>query len=199
ATANPIRLDEIAVRKGRLRIFVDHPLIAVRRRVVDVEVVLLHVLAVVALTIRQAEIALLEDRVVLVPQSEREAQPLAVVAQARDAVLAPPIGPRSSLVVGEVGPRIAVVAVVLAYRAPLAVAPVGAPATPVASLAGLPQAALLGRRGEGRVGGPSFSRHGRVLAAAAGGRRRSCVGADDRASQGGYPPTESATLHPPFR
>ncbi len=43
---------------------------------VQVEVVLLDVLSVVPLTVGQAEQALLEDRVLPVPEREREAEPL---------------------------------------------------------------------------------------------------------------------------
>ena len=84
----------------------------------------------------EAEQALLEDRVRAVPQREREAQLLAVVADPREPVLAPAVGARARLVVGEVAPGVAAVAVVLADRAPLALAQVRAPrlhGTPVRS------------------------------------------------------------------
>ena len=122
-----VRRDEVVVRERGLRVLVEPALVGVRREVVDVEVVLLDVLAVVALGVRQAEQPLLEDRVAPVPQREREAQPLLVVADPGDAVLAPAVGARPGLVVGEVRPRVAVVAVVLADRAPLALAEVGPP------------------------------------------------------------------------
>src|SRR5206468_4958217 len=47
-----------------------------------------------------------------------------------EAVLAPAIGAGAGLVVGEVVPRIAVLAVVLAHRAPLPLAQVGPPLLP---------------------------------------------------------------------
>ena len=101
-----------------------------RRQVVEVEVVLLHVLAMVALRVGQAEEPLLQDRVPSVPQSDREAQDLLVVALSGQAVLAPPVRPGARLVVREVRPGVSVVAVVLPYRAPLALAQVRAPPTP---------------------------------------------------------------------
>jgi len=64
----------------------------VGREVVDVEVVLLDVLAVVPLGVGQPEQPLLEDRVVLVPQRKRQAQPLLLVADTGPSVLAPPVG-----------------------------------------------------------------------------------------------------------
>ena len=90
---------------GALRILVEALHVRVARDVVEVEVVLLHVLAVIALVAGEAEQPLLEDRVRAVPQREREAQPLPVVADAGDAVLAPAVGARSRVVVREVFPR----------------------------------------------------------------------------------------------
>jgi hypothetical protein len=71
----------------------------VSRRAVEVEVVLLDVLAVVSLAVGQAEQPLLEDRVLAVPQGEGKAQPLVVVAETREAILAPMIGTRARLIV----------------------------------------------------------------------------------------------------
>src|ERR1700730_801999 len=100
------------------------------RRAVDLEVVFLDVLAVVPLAVGQADQALFEDRVLAVPQRHGKAQPLMVVAEARKAVFAPVIGAGPRLVVREIIPRIAVLAVVLADRAPLALTEIGAPLLP---------------------------------------------------------------------
>src|SRR4051794_11430555 len=100
--------------------------------VVDVEVVLLHVLAVVALGVGQPEQPLLEDRVVPVPQTQGETHQPLVVADAREPVLTPAVGARAGLVMGEVVPCIAVVAVVLTNGPPLTLAEVGAPLPPAA-------------------------------------------------------------------
>ncbi len=142
--AGPVGGDEVVVRELGVRVLVQPALVAVGRQVVDVEVVLLHVLAVVALGVGQAEQALLQDRVALVPQGQRQAEALLVVADAGEAVLAPAVGPGPRLVVGEVRPRIAVVAVVLAHRAPLALAEVRPPHPPRLARSGLDQALLLG-------------------------------------------------------
>ena len=84
----------------------------------------------VALAIVQAEQPLLEDRVLAVPQREGEAQPLVVVTETGETILTPMIGSRSRLIVREIIPCIAVLAVVLADRAPLAFAKVGASLLP---------------------------------------------------------------------
>ncbi len=132
--AAAVGVDEVGVRVGRLRVLVQVLHVRVGRRRVEVEVVLLDVLAVVALAVGQPEQALLEDRVAPVPQGEREAKHLVVVADAGQPVLAPAVGARTRLVVGEVVPGVAVVAVVLAHRAPLALAEVRAPLLPLDAL-----------------------------------------------------------------
>ena len=128
--SSPVRLDQVPVGKLALRVLVEVLHVRVRRRAVEVEVVLLHVLAVVALAVGEPEQALLQDRVALVPQRQRKAQPLLVVAESAEPVLAPPVGARARLVVGEVVPGVAVFAVVLADRAPLPLAEVGSPFLP---------------------------------------------------------------------
>src|SRR5882762_3435785 len=116
-----------------------------RRRRVEEEVVLLHVLAVVTLGPREAEQALLQNRVVPVPQGQGEAEAAVVVGDAADPVLAPAVRARPGVVVREVLPGGAVRAVVLAHRAPFARGQVGAPAPPVgAPLPGLLEPCLLG-------------------------------------------------------
>src|SRR5215467_6006551 len=115
-----------------------------RGRAVEVEVVLLDVLAVVALGVREPEHALLEHRVAPVPEGEREAQLLLVVADAGDPVLTPAIGARPRLFVGEVRPRVPAGAVVLPNRSPLPLTEIGTPPSPGDSLLiSVPKASLL--------------------------------------------------------
>jgi hypothetical protein len=64
----------------------------VGRSAVEVEVVLLHVFAVVALAVGQAEEALLEDRVLPVPEGDREAELLLVVGEPGQTVFPPAVG-----------------------------------------------------------------------------------------------------------
>ena len=70
--APAVLLDQARVGIFRLRILVVIAQVAVARRGVEVEVILLDVLAVVALVAGQAEGALLEDRIAAVPQRQRE-------------------------------------------------------------------------------------------------------------------------------
>src|SRR5262245_59386117 len=143
ARSAPIRLDEVTVRELPLRVLVEVLHVRVRRRGVDVEVVFLDVLAVVALAVGEPEEALLQDRVAFVPEGEGKAQPLAVVRDAPEAVLAPAISARPRLVVAEVVPRVAVHAVVFADRAPLPLAEIWSPLLPGdPALAGLVEPSL---------------------------------------------------------
>ncbi len=128
--AAPVLLDEVAVRERRLRVLVEPPHPRVGGRRVEEEVVLLEILAVVPLDVREAERALLEDRVALVPQCEPEAEELLLVADAREPVLAPAVRARAGLVVGEALPRVPVGAHVLTDGAPLPLRQVRAPAPP---------------------------------------------------------------------
>ena len=127
--------DEVAVRELLLRIVVAPAVPRVARQRVEVPPVLLRVLAVVALIAGEAEDPLLQDRVAAVPERESETEPLLDVAEAGEPVLAPAVRARPRVVVRQVLPRGAARAVVLAHRAPLALADVRAPEVPVARLA----------------------------------------------------------------
>lgn len=70
----------------------------------------------VPLAVGQPEEALLQDGIAPVPQGQGEAQPLPVVGDAGDAVLAPAVGAGAGMVVGEKIPGVAVFAVVLPDR-----------------------------------------------------------------------------------
>eukprot|EP00659_Diplonema_papillatum_P003495 gene3494-biopygen3434 len=122
--------DQVIVGKGRVRVFVEHAHVGMARHAIDEKVQFLDVFAVVALGVVQAEQAFLDDRVALVPQRQAQAPALGLVAEARQAILAPAVGAAAGMFVGEVAPGIAVGAVVFAHRAPLPLAQVGAPVTP---------------------------------------------------------------------
>jgi len=83
----PIRFHQIAI--GKLSLWILGISCKVGWRAVGVEVVLLYILAVIALTVGQAEQTLLQDRVPAVPQGEREAELLLVVGDPGQAVLSP--------------------------------------------------------------------------------------------------------------
>jgi hypothetical protein len=99
-------------------------------RAVEVEVVFLDILAVVPLAVGQPEEALLENGILAVPQRKGKAEPLLVVGDPSEAVLAPAIGPRAGMIVGEEVPGVSVFAVVLPNRPPLAFTQIGSPLFP---------------------------------------------------------------------
>ncbi len=120
-------LDELLVGVRRVRVEIAHPQVGVGRRRVEVVVDLFDVLPMVALLSGQAEQALLEDRIALVPERDREAETLLGVAEATEAVLSPAISAAARVGVREVIPRRAVAAVALAHGPPLPLAEVGPP------------------------------------------------------------------------
>src|SRR5579863_3672151 len=104
------------------------------RRAVEIEIQLLHVLAMVAFGIGQAKQALLENRIAPVPKRDAHAPVEFFVAEAADAVLAPAVRAAACLVMRKVLPGGAVRAVILAHGAPLAFAQVRAPAAPASDV-----------------------------------------------------------------
>ena len=91
--SSPVGFDQVPVGILPLRVLVEVLHVGVRRRAVEVEVVLLDILAMVRLAVGEPEQALFQDRVALVPQRQRKAQPLLVIAESAEPVLAPPVGP----------------------------------------------------------------------------------------------------------
>src|SRR5262249_8903992 len=102
-----------------------------RRGRIEVEVVLLHVFAVVSFVAGEAEEPFFEDGIAAIPQCDSEADVLMAIANTAEAIFAPAVGTRAGGIVGKVFPRGAVWTVVLADRRPLAFAQVGSPALPV--------------------------------------------------------------------
>src|SRR5215472_2040101 len=148
AAATPrVFFDQLFVRKPGLRIFVQHAHVAVRGSRIEIEIALLHILAVIALIPGEAKQAFLEDGIAPVPERHRETHQLVAVADSSDAVFAPAICARARMVVREVFPRRAVQAVIFANRAPLALGEVRSPALPILLVrASFFEAAVFGSR-----------------------------------------------------
>ena len=125
---------EILVGERGLRVVVAPAVPGVAGDGVEVPPVVLDVLTVVGLGPGQPERPLLEDRIAPVPQCQAQAQPLLAVAEAGQAVLAPAVGLGAGVVMRQVVPRLAVGAVILPDRAPLALAQIRTPRIPVAGL-----------------------------------------------------------------
>src|SRR4029453_8996237 len=93
SAAFAIRSYDRLVGESSLRVLVQILHVRMRRRRIEIEVVLLDVLAVVTLTVCEAEQPFLEDGIFAIPKGEREAQQLPLVGNARETILAPAIGP----------------------------------------------------------------------------------------------------------
>ncbi len=151
-----VLFDELLIGESRLRIFVQIPHVGVRGSGIQVEVTLLAVLAVISLVAGQTEEALLEDRVAAVPQRDGEADPLVPVGNTGNAVLVPAVSLGSGVVVRDVFPGRAVLAVVFPHRAPGPLAQIRPPALPVrSSIPGFFETLLLGSGLGHRVFGSS--------------------------------------------
>src|SRR2546422_5152189 len=131
AAAPLVLFDEPRVGNLALGILVETLHIGVGRRGVEVEVIVLDVLAVVPLRAGEAENPLLENRVLLVPEREREAEPLVIVRDPEETVLSPAIGAGPRVVMREVVPRRPVGGEVLTARPPLPLRQGGSPPPPV--------------------------------------------------------------------
>src|SRR6476469_255369 len=125
ARAARIRVHDVVVREGGLGVFVQPLHVRVGRRGIEIEVTLLYVLAVVSFGIAQTKEPLLQDRIVTVPERDGETQSLLQVAKPGEPVFSPVVRTGARVIVRDVLPRVAVLAVVFAYRSPLPLAEVG--------------------------------------------------------------------------
>src|SRR5262252_7044271 len=130
-TTTCVLVDQPLIRISGLRQLVEHARVSVTGHGIEIIIQLLDVLAVAALSVGQAKQPLLEDRIMPVPQRDREAQQLSVIGKAGNAILAPTIGAAARLVMRKIIPGGSPGAIVLAHRPPLALAEIRAPAAPV--------------------------------------------------------------------
>src|SRR5262245_23617550 len=131
AAASPVFVDQLTVWEFSLRILVKHPHITMRRRGIEIEVILLGIFSVIAFVSGQSEYAFLQNRIAPVPQRQGEADDLVPVADPGNSILAPAIGSRSGVIVRKKLPGGSARAVVLAHRAPLALGKVRPPTLPI--------------------------------------------------------------------
>src|SRR5262252_6786388 len=89
-----VGFDQIQIWEFALRILVEVLHVGVRGSAVDIEVVLLHVFAVIAFAVGKSEETLLQDGISLVPKGKSETEALAVVRNSSEAVFSPSISAR---------------------------------------------------------------------------------------------------------
>src|SRR5262245_58711420 len=129
--SSPILLEQLLIRILGLRVFIEIFHVRVRRRVVEIKIILLDVLAMVALAASQTKKPFFQDWILAVPEGKGEAQILMPVADTRYAIFVPAVGARASVIMREVIPRVAIGAIVFAHRAPGALGQKRAPTVPV--------------------------------------------------------------------
>src|SRR5258708_12154243 len=97
---------------------------------IQVVIELLHVFAMICLIVGKAEETFLQNRVMAIPQSNRQTKALLIVTDASDPVLAPAIRSTARMIVTEVFPRGAAARIVFSYCSPLPFTEIGPPASP---------------------------------------------------------------------
>src|SRR5262249_1154516 len=131
APAAAILLEKFRIGELRLWVLVEEFHVGVRGRGVQVEVVFLHILAVIAFVAAKPKQTFLQNRIAAIPERQRKANKLMAIRNASDAVFAPAVSARAGMIMREIVPGRAVGAVVLADRAPLALGKIGSPPFPV--------------------------------------------------------------------
>src|SRR4051812_2877146 len=99
ATAGEAFINQPFIRIRRLWVLVQELHVRMRRRGIQVVVILLAVLAVIALVPGYPKHPFFQDRIAAVPQRERKANLLMTVADTAQTVLIPAIGLGTSLIV----------------------------------------------------------------------------------------------------
>src|ERR1019366_10462262 len=97
-------LDELLIWESCLRVLIQILHVRMRRRRIEVEVILLHIFAVVALISCQPEKTLFENWIAPIPQRQRKADPLVAVADPADPVFSPAIRARTGMFVWKIFP-----------------------------------------------------------------------------------------------
>src|SRR6266567_5814605 len=88
----PIFFQQLSIGVSALRIFIKEFHVGVRGRAVEMEVILLHIFAVISFVARQAEETFLEDGIGLVPKCKTKTDELMAVTDPGKAILVPAIG-----------------------------------------------------------------------------------------------------------
>src|SRR4051812_13891877 len=127
---SPVRLHQIGIGERELWVLIKELHVRVSRRAVKVEVIFLDILTVVPLTVSEAEQAFFQDRIDPIPKPESETKDLFLVRNPSNSVFAPSVCPGPCMIVREVIPGVAVLAVVLPDRPPLPLREIRPPFSP---------------------------------------------------------------------
>jgi hypothetical protein len=75
-----------------MRILIKHLHVAVSRGIIQVEVILLHIFAVISFAVCESEETLLEDRIIAIPECQRKAKPTLFIANPSETIFTPSVG-----------------------------------------------------------------------------------------------------------
>src|SRR5882757_1666507 len=102
-----------------------------RRRRIQIKILLLHILPMIAFVPVQAKQPFLQNGVAPIPHRQTKTNHLMAIADAPNSVFAPSISSRTRMIVRKIFPRRAARAVVLAHRSPLPLGKIRPPALPI--------------------------------------------------------------------
>src|SRR4029079_7932835 len=125
-----VRLYQVNIRKCRLGILIQSFHVRMCRRAVQVEIIFLYILAMISLTVCQAKIAFLQNRIPPVPECKGKAESLPVVRYSCNAVFTPTVSTRPRMIMRKEIPGIAIFTVIFPHGSPLAFAQVWPPFFP---------------------------------------------------------------------
>src|SRR5262249_50410821 len=126
-----VLFNQLRVWKFCLRIFVESLLIGMRGRGIQIEVALFDIFAVVPLVIRETKEALLQNRILPIPERGRESQTALSITETKKAIFAPTIYAAARVIVWKVFPAISICRIILTHRPPLAFRKIRSPSAPV--------------------------------------------------------------------
>src|SRR5262245_23081447 len=129
--AAAILIDERLIWKGCLRVFVERLHVRMRGSAIQVVIIFFHVLPVIAFAVGQTEEPLFQNGVSVIPQRQCETEALMIVGNTQQAILSPTVGAGASMVVRQIIPGRAMLAVIFTDGSPLSLAQVRTPASPV--------------------------------------------------------------------
>src|SRR5919197_2802517 len=96
-----IFLHELTVGEGGLGAFVEILHVGVGRGRVEVEVIFLNVFPMVTLSATEAKEPFFQERITAIPERQGKTQPLVLIGDPGEAVFSPPVGSRTSMIMGE--------------------------------------------------------------------------------------------------
>jgi hypothetical protein len=131
----PTLLNELLIGIGLVGIFIQILHVGMRWRRVEVEIIFLHIFAVIGLRWDQAKQPLFQNRIFAVPQRQGKRQDLVAVTDTGKPILTPTVRFRTGEIMRKIIPGVPIGTIILSHRPPRALGDVGAPVVPRADRA----------------------------------------------------------------